>query len=165
VIFQVARVAGRSPFLQIGWGRYNNASRFAHFARDQAGVAQVTQANGNIHALFNNMHHAIGKREICSDAGIKRQELAHQWRDVHSSKHEWRSDDELTCGLCAFDLDGTVGFFQVSEDLSRALKISHMSCVENVKTAIGEDHFFAASLLKEGYELFWAKNLFSDHDS
>jgi hypothetical protein len=82
----------------------------------QPGVLRGPNPNDDIHALVDQLHQAIGKREIDREVGIRANEVATDGADMGAAKRNRRAHPQHALRLDAAMRQHYLGFVDLSQD-------------------------------------------------
>src|SRR5260370_21834528 len=116
VIFQFSGGHGRAPALEIVRRTDNDAVVVDQLPHDQPGVLRGANPNDDIHAFVDQLHQAIGKREIDRHLWIRATEVATDGADMGAAKRNRRTHPQHALRLYAAMRQHYLGFVDLSQD-------------------------------------------------
>ena len=102
---------------QIGRAGDDHAAHFAETDADQAGVGQLTDADGAVDVFIDQIDQPVAQVEIDPDFRVGQHEIANQRRHMLAPEAGWRRDAQLAAGLDAAKRHGGFGIGQIVEGL------------------------------------------------
>ncbi len=90
-------------------------------ARDEGGIGEATDPDGEIDAFFHQIDHAIRQPQFAQDLGIAHQVGRHHRTDMEAPESDRRRDHQPTARPGPFALGRGLGFLDLGENPARAL--------------------------------------------